>query len=149
MKKAEIYFALLLLLLAVAMFAVSFSYPYQTKFGPGPGFFPLWTSGLMIVVTTMLLVKKAREANDKPFFTSKNNMRTALKFLGLAVAAVGFIPVLGLLLSFGLFCTLTFRFIDKYSWKRSCLVSIISMAAAYVVFEWWLQLPLPKGFLQI
>jgi putative tricarboxylic transport membrane protein len=148
MKKAEIYFGSFLLFLAISMFSISLTYPYKTKFGPGPGFFPLWSSGLMIIVTLLLLYKKLRESNEAPFFTSKNSRVTVLIFLGLSIAAVALIPVLGLLLSFGLFCTITLRFIDKYSWKRSSLVSIIMMVAVYLVFELWLQLPLPKGFLQ-
>lgn len=102
----------------------------------------------MIIVTILLLIKKVRESNVQPFFASKHSRMTLLGFLGASIAAVALIPVLGLLLSFGLFCTLTFRFIEKYSWKRSSLVSIIAMAAVYLVFELWLQLPLPKGFLQ-
>ena len=53
----------------------------------------------------------------------------------------------------GLFLTMTLmlfswlKFLSKYSWKKSILVTVCWMAFLYAVFKLWLQLPLPQGLL--
>lgn len=127
------------------MFRVSFTYPYQTQFGPGPGFFPLWISGMMIAFSLAFIYKILKQDIQGKFFKNKSSFNALGNYLILLFLSILFIPVIGLILSLGLFCLLTFRFFDNHSWKNSLTVSIGAMVIFYLIFVVWLKLPLPTG----
>lgn len=55
---------------------------------------------------------------------------------------------LGLLITMGIFLIVTFVLIEKLSWKKSIIFSVISMISIYVIFDIWLGLNLPWGIFE-
>ena len=39
--------------------------------------------------------------------------------------------------------------IEKYSWKKALLISVIMFVCVYGIFRLWLNVPFPKGLLNI
>lgn len=145
MKKAEIFFALFLLGAGLLMFIISLDYPYSTQFGPGPGFFPVWISGFMILFSLIFLIKLFRSNISGAFFNHPDSLKTLILFIVGLIITIILIPILGLILSLGLFCLFAFRLFDKHSWKGSVGVSVGAMVIFYLIFVIWLKVPLPTG----
>ena len=60
-----------------------------------------------------------------------------------AVINIVFAPLLG-----ALFIGLFMRLFGKYSWLRSIAVGVVVSVSAFVLFEIWFTIPLPKGPLE-
>lgn len=145
MKAAEIWFSLFLLIVALVMFIVGLTYPYETQYGPGPGFLPVWVSGLTVLFTAILILTMLRKENEGKFFISKEGLKKYLIFISLLVAAILLTNVLGLMLSLGLFSLVIFKYIEKYNWKKSLSVSFGTMFVLFIIFKLWLRIPTPSG----
>ncbi len=52
---------------------------------------------------------------------------------------------IGIYVSSVLFIGFFMRWLGKYPWWKVVLVSVITVAVFYVVFEMWFKVPLPKG----
>ncbi|GEL78560.1 tripartite tricarboxylate transporter TctB family protein [Tenuibacillus multivorans] len=149
MRNAEIIFSLFLLAVSTVMFIIGLTYPYDTDFGPGPGFAPVWVSGLMIICTSALcistFIKYRKENKKEDFFSSKIGVKNLLFFLGLLILTILLIDLIGMLVALGIFCMVVFRFIDKYSWKQSILVSLGTTIVIFLLFKYWLKIPIPSS----
>jgi len=60
-QNAGIWAGIVLLLFSVFVFWQSFSLHYRTAFGPGPGMFPRWLSGILIVLSLVYIWQSARK----------------------------------------------------------------------------------------
>lgn len=147
MKIAEIGFSIFLFIIALFMFIVGLSYPYNTDFGPGPGFAPVWVSGLMVVLTLFLTINLLRKEMKGKFFSSNEGLKNLLYYIGLVVVVVALVNIIGLIIGLAIFCAIVFKFIDKYRWKQSLLVAFGTALVLYLTFNIWLNIPVPTGLL--
>ena len=53
--------------------------------------------------------------------------------------------LIGIYVSSALFIALFMKFAGRYSWLRSASVGLAVSGAAFVLFEIWFTIPLPKG----
>ncbi|MBF9018371.1 MULTISPECIES: tripartite tricarboxylate transporter TctB family protein [unclassified Oceanispirochaeta] len=108
--------------------------------GPGSGFFPsiigILTSGVSIIA--FLEGKKMAppeyiKASYLPFIAAFVTVGSAM--------IIGFFPAMFLFLQGWL------KLIEKYSWKKSLPISVITTAILYGVFAMWLMVPFPEGLI--
>ncbi|MBT2689250.1 tripartite tricarboxylate transporter TctB family protein [Bacillus sp. ISL-47] len=147
MKIAEITFGIFLLGISILMFILGLTYPYQTQFGPGPGFFPVWVTGIMIVISTIFLFTLLKKNFPEKFFSDSKGKKFFLAYIALFIAGIVLIDILGMMVSFALFSLLVYKFMEKYNWKRSVSVSIGTMVILFLIFKVWLKVPTPSGLL--
>ena len=114
---------------------------------PGPGFLTFWVSlvvGLLAVILCLQERGKKFLKNAAPLFRGKNlrNIIYANVFLyGYAVL----FDKIGFFLCTVFFIGCCLKVIGSKKWKIVILGSISMAVVAYMVFDYWLAIPLPKG----
>ena len=61
---------------------------------------------------------------------------------------VAIIPWLGIYVSSFLLIAVFMRWLGQYGWRMVALLSVAVPLIAFIVFERWFLVPLPKGFLE-
>lgn len=108
---------------------------------PGPGFFPFWMALALIGVALVILARELRAAPAPPPTWRWTRVAPA------ALALVAVAPALGLLgfvSASALFLLALFRAMGT-GWRGAVLLAVALAVAAYVVFDVWLQIQLPRG----
>lgn len=147
-RSASFYAAFVILLFALSMFIMSFSFEYYTKTGPGPGFFPLWVSGILSVLSIGYMIFGLRKEpiqwadilpKGKAIFNSLSIIVAALVFL-LLLEFIGFL----------LACTAMLYIVlcRHYRHLIALGISFGISAVLFMTFEYLLEIPLPAGFFE-
>ncbi len=149
MRAKGILSSLLLVLVAFIFCFYSIKLGLGEASAPGPGFVPFLAGCLLIVLSVGSLFEKGRTGSQEDTSgLSQGKRRTmALGILGLLflyALAMGF---LGFLIATFLVLTLLFKIPEKQSWGVSLVVSILTVVFTYVIFEYFLQVTFPVGFL--
>ena len=112
--------------------------------GPRAGFFPFYV-GLMILGAS--LFNLARIARDPPkrLFAEWNQLQQVLSVIVPMVVYVSVVPWLGLYISSLLLIAVFMSWLGRYGWKVVAPIAIGVPVVAYVMFEKWFLVPLPKG----
>jgi len=118
--------------------------------GPASGFFPFWLAVLLIVTTAGIMVQAAVRGSTRPFVT-RERLVPVLKVLG---PVAGFIVVtdppgpwsgLGLYAAAGLYMAFYMRWVGRHRWLTVAAIAVAVPVVAFVIFEQWFLVPMPKG----
>lgn len=111
--------------------------------GPRAGFFPLYI-GLCIVGASLInLWNNWREAEG--LFAEWQQLRQVMSVLIPTIIYAAAIPFIGLYVASIIFIGAFMRWLGKYNWAMVTGVSIGVPVLAYLLFERWFLVPLPKG----
>lgn len=106
------------------------------------GFMPIVCGAFVVIFSVLMLIKKIR--------TKEKMEKIDLKAL-LPVGAMALILLCNYLLGLVGACVIVaflwLKFIEKYSWVKSLIVSVIMFACVYGIFRMWLNVPFPTGLL--
>jgi putative tricarboxylic transport membrane protein len=134
--------------------------------GPGPGFFPFIVGSLMGIASVINMAAAFRPAEEADSFVTIREFGRVLAVLipatiyvaligGIEVgplAAIGLphvsLPGLGLYVASALFIFGFMIAVGREPVWRSALVSVFVPVAAFVMFERWFRVALPKGPLE-
>jgi len=123
--------------------------PMSDGLSPGPGFIPLWIGLAMALLSFLLLLsslKKGAKGRDKPVFPRKGQGLKDIGYITLSLFAyLGCIHFFGFRVSTFLFLAFLFKSVGKYGYGFSCGLSLLSTAALYGIFEFWLEMPFPEA----
>lgn len=146
-----------LCLLGLGLFLVFQSLRLQvwSRSGPEAGFFPLVISGLIIGFSLIIIIQslvrigaqvggKILEVKEKDVVSTFKVCSYAilLTFYGISIQNVGF------LITSTLFLFLTLKYVERQSWKITILVGGASIILSYLLFVYFLGVPLPKGLIE-
>jgi putative tricarboxylic transport membrane protein len=120
--------------------------------GPEEGFFPFFT-GIIIMASSLLILAKSFVLSRAPEKEGKLvdpengvNVFKVSSYAILMLLLYGFLmESLGFLIASVLFLTLTIKVIEKQSWKITLLVASVSIVVSYILFVYFMGVPLPKG----
>jgi putative tricarboxylic transport membrane protein len=151
MKKADQWSGLLLSILAAGMNWAAACLPYGNNHNPGPGFFPLWLGVILGGMSIGLFVQTTwRKENER---TLRNILEEDVRWGKVLLVIVGLI-LYGVLMDYLGFVIVTFllmalllRFIEPQPWKVVIGWALVGSAGSYLIFEVWMKLRLPKGFM--
>lgn len=115
--------------------------------GPRSGFFPFWLALIMVVVCVAIIAQAARRAENKSF-VSREQLGSVLKVLWPALAFVALIRFVGLYVSAALYMGFYMRWVGRHSWATVLLIALGVSIGAFLVFEKWFLVPMPKGPLE-
>jgi hypothetical protein len=115
--------------------------------GPKSGFFPFWLGVLLLVVCAGLLIQAALRAESRPF-TTREQLGPVLKVLWPAVAMVVFMQWIGLYVASALYIGFYMRWIGRHSWLAVVGLAVGVPLVAFIIFEKWFLVPMPKGPLE-
>lgn len=121
--------------------------------GPRSGFFPFWLAVALTATAALLFVQAWRSAAGRPLVT-RERLRSVLAVLGPLTAFVLLIdppgpwPGLGLYTAGGLYLAFSMRWLGGYRWAIVLPVAVVVPVLAFLVFERWFLVPMPKGPLE-
>lgn len=150
MKRANIIGALIILLFSVLFTVEAKKMPLFEGASPGPGFIPFWIGGLVMILSFGLLLQSLRMDPQKgkvPFMEKKHGLKDIVYITLSLFAYCGLILLVGYPISTFLFLLFLMKAVGKYSYKFSLGISIMSTAALQGIFNYWLEMALPKGIL--
>ncbi|GAA1152861.1 tripartite tricarboxylate transporter TctB family protein [Kribbella jejuensis] len=108
---------------------------------PGPGLWPFVVS-VVVTVLAVALALVGRHGTDTEKF-SRASVLTAIAVLSLIVFAA-LLPTIGFEIPSLLLTFVWLRFLGKESWVSSVVITVVTVAAFYVLFVLLLQIPLPR-----
>jgi putative tricarboxylic transport membrane protein len=120
--------------------ALAYGYGLGSLHEPGPGLWPFVVSVLIAALSAILLVV-GRNLTDSEAFTRSSvlpviGIVTFVAF-GLLMPLTGFeIPALVL-------CVVWLKFLGGESWRNTVVISVVTVAAFYLLFLYGLRIPLP------
>jgi putative tricarboxylic transport membrane protein len=148
MRRADFITAALLMLVGgvVVFDAVRLGSGWGTD-GPKSGFFPFWLGLLMVATCAATMVQAWRRGGRDPFVT-RAKLALVLKVLLPAVGLVLLTQWLGLYVAAALYIATYMRWIGHHSWLATLACAIGTAVVAFLVFDQWFLVPMPKGPLE-
>ena len=149
MRRADRIAGAALLALAVAFSAGALkNYAYWGPNGPGPAFLPFWLGLVMAVLASLLLLGALRSSDPGPqWLPNGEGLRRLGLVLGTTVVFVALLNVLGMLAGTVVFLLVLLRRLDRQPWPLSVAVALAVAGFNYLVFTYWLLVPMPVGVL--
>ena len=136
-----------LLALGVAFSAGALKqYDYWGENGPGPAFLPFWLGLVMAMLAAGLLVGAVRSTEPGDAWLPRGDgLRRLVLVLGATTALVALLNVVGMVVGTLLFLVGLFRYLDRQSWPITLAVALAIAGLNFLVFTYWLRVPMPVG----
>jgi hypothetical protein len=115
--------------------------------GPQSGFFPFWLALLMVGTCAAIMVQAWRRQRPTAFVT-RARLAPVLKVLVPALGLVILTQWLGLYVSSALYIACYMRWIGRHTWTAVLACALGTAVLAFVVFDQWFMVPMPKGPLE-
>jgi putative tricarboxylic transport membrane protein len=114
---------------------------------PGPGFFPFGLAIVLIVLSLALIfLHWKKDLTSSPFWPGRSWLRPLLGVAILVFYAL-FFDRMGFILTTFLFLIIWMWVIERLRWLTILSISIGTTVALYLIFNLFLEVPLPPGFL--
>lgn len=146
MKNYRVWVGLFILLFAIFMFNASLSYEYYGQYGPGPGFFPRWLSGLLGAFSILFILDSFRKNNRISFSEVLPKGEVLFSVVKVVFCIALFIlisPLLGYVLSSILI--LLILLMPHFKWLASISTATSVTIVLFIVFDIILDIPLPAN----
>ena len=145
MRRADRITAALLLAFSTAFAAGALKYyTWWGDSGPGSAFLPFWLSLVMAALALGLLLRRpAVEAAD--WLPSREGLRRVLVVLGVTVAFVVLMQVIGMIVGIAIFLAVLMRYLERQPWWLTIVIALSAAGVNWLVFQHWLRVPLPEG----
>ncbi len=112
---------------------------------PGPGFLPFGLACILIVLAVALIASRWKKGSSRiPFWPERTWLRPLLGSLAFALYAL-LIGLIGFLLTTFVFMILWMWVIEGISWRQIAAVSTGVTLVLYLIFSYFLEVPLPGG----
>ena len=116
--------------------------------GPEAGFFIFYLGVALCLSTGPIVLGAIRRASTAGHFVTAGQLRSVGTVFLPAVAMVALTHVLGLYVSGAVYLAAYMRLIGRHRWITTVLTAIAIPLAAFLIFEIWFLVPLPKGPLE-
>lgn len=114
--------------------------------GPQSGYFPFYIGVLICVSGAVVFVQSLLKlASDKKIFVTAEQFKRVLIVLAPTTLYVLGVQLIGIYVASALFIALFMKIDGNYSWRRSISIGLFVSIAAFLMFEIWFRIPLPKG----
>lgn len=144
--RGELAFATLFAALGLVWTLGSFQLPFWAGFAPDSGFLPLIYGALLFGLSVAVAVSLFRGPVAN---VEREPLTKSFLILGALVVSVGAVSVLGFALPlFGLMMFL-YGYVERLPLLRSFLAAAATTAILALVFERWLDIPLPLAPWQV
>lgn len=159
--RREIRASLVLAIFGVAYLAYAARYPLDTLANPGPGLFPLAVGGLVVALAAWQVfratraLKRARRGDGSGGEAepaeglppdAASEWKPSVMVAILVVYLVG-VRWAGFFVSTGAIILACGKLMGAPGWARPILLALGVLLGCYLLFEVWLKVPLPKGYL--
>ena len=153
MKKGDIVYSLIGMGLSLWLIIESQKFEYASKFGTGPGFFPFWLGVVLAAFSLFRFFLCFREHYSAEELKPRLPGLRSLGRLGLImVIMAGFTLLmnsLGFTLTVFLFVSAILFALEGDSILKSVFYGVMFSAGVFLIFQYWLEVDLPRGLLGI
>jgi putative tricarboxylic transport membrane protein len=144
--KPGVWAGICLLIFSLVFFTQSLAFPYSITGEPGPGFFPVWLSGILLVLSLLYIYQsiKSKDSDGEPMPKGKplKNIVCILSYMILYLMLVSF---LGFILASTMF--LFVLLCRDYKWYFNLGISAGASIFLFLLFNSVLHVSLPvNGF---
>jgi len=150
MKNPDQYSGIFWILLGGTVTISSFFYGVGSFSTPGPGFITFLAGALLTLLSFVLFISSTRSkggGESLRFLWEGRQLGKAFYILALLVAYMFLVSPLGFLLSTFFLLVLLFRVQAAYSLRKVIFLSVASTIASILIFDMWLGVQLPRGFM--
>jgi hypothetical protein len=117
--------------------------------GPQAGYFPFYIGLLICICSAVVFVQSfVKLRTDRRVFVRLDQFKQVLVILLPSTAYVLGVQLIGIYVPSAVFIGLFMKFVGKYRWLRSTAVGLGVSVSAFMLFEIWFKIPLPKGPLE-
>jgi hypothetical protein len=117
--------------------------------GPQAGYFPFYIGLLICICSAVVFVQSfVKLRTDRRVFVRLDQFKQVLVILLPSAAYVLGVQLIGIYVPSAVFIGLFMKFVGKYRWLRSTAVGLGVSVSAFMLFEIWFKIPLPKGPLE-
>jgi putative tricarboxylic transport membrane protein len=142
MKNLNMWVGIFILIFAGVTFYHGLSYEYYSNIGPGPGLFPIWLSGFLVILSVLFIVSAFKEKiSFSDVFPKGSERNNILKILGSIVLFILISPYAGFTVAGTL--VLLILFIGEMKWYTAVGTSVVTTVIIFLVFKTFLGVPLP------
>jgi putative tricarboxylic transport membrane protein len=153
MKKADQWSGIFLFIIAAFICWGAKLLPYGNIYNPGPGFFPLWLGIILAGMSIGLTLQTTRQKEGarilRDILTEKIRWGKVLLVILSLILYGGLMDAIGFLLVTFLLMAFLLRAIEPQPWRAVIGWALVGSVGSYLIFEVWMKLRLPKGFLGI
>ncbi len=153
MGKADQVSSIFWLIFGLAVIFKSYQLGLGALASPGPGFISFWSGvilcGLSVVVFSQGKLDQRAEAGGKisQLWTKLSWPKSVYVIISLVAYELSF-TYLGFMISTMVLLIFLFKVIEPETWLRAAANSILISVISYILFGIWLQVQLPRGFLE-
>jgi putative tricarboxylic transport membrane protein len=137
---------LVVVILSILTMTLSLAYGLGTLGKPGAGFYP-FALGLLIFPLSLSLFISSLKLSGKGSILNRREIQTFLSFIGSCVFWIIAMPYLG----YPLVTLIATFFLSKImkleGWLKPSILSAGTALFIYLLFDCWLYIDLPRGFL--
>jgi hypothetical protein len=143
MQNVAVWVGIVVLIYASGMFYLALSLKYYTQFGPGPGLFPLWLSGILIAITLLFIWQSVKRdvIRFQDIFPNRKAFGNVLTVWGSIFLFMVLLNFTGFTIASSLL--LYSLFIRGYKWQWALGLSIGVSVFLFLAFNRAFGIPLP------
>ncbi len=146
-RRGDFWSGLALAALGAYVVSEARGWTYMGEDGPGPGFFPLWYGGAMIVLSLALVVGAVLKRRVASAPLNRADLGRALLCWAAFVACIALMKVLGFIVAYALLTWFIVAVMARRPQRVALPIAIGGAALFYALFTWALDVALPPGIL--
>ncbi len=146
LRSGDFWSGLALAALGAYVVASARGWTYMSEEGPGAGFFPLWYGGLTVVLSLALVLGAVLKPRKHSHVAWRDVSRAVVAWIAFVVC-VALMPYLGFAISFALLTAFVVRVMCGVKLRTAIIVGVAGAVGFYALFDWALDLTLPRGLL--
>ena len=117
---------------------------------PGPGFFPFLTGAILGLLSFIVFLRSSREGEKETNNSLGRTPKYRLQMIWGIIALIGYsigMHYLGFFFSTIIFLAVLLRGIGHQSWSVVIATSSIGAILSHFIFQYWLDVQMPRGIL--
>ncbi len=114
--------------------------------GPGGGAFPFWLSAVMLLCSSLILLRSFGASARASFFFDMSMLRPLLMVIAALFVTIALIPIAGAYIAIPLFLFWYLKIFGRHGWVLTLCLTLGTPVFLFFFFEATLKILLPKGF---
>jgi putative tricarboxylic transport membrane protein len=147
MRKGDFWSGIALAALGAYIVGQARQWVYMGEEGPGPGFFPIWYGGAMVVLSLLLVAGAVLKTGGEGKRVRWSEVGRAMTcWLAFAVS-IGLLKIVGFVVAFALLTWFIVSVMYRQSQRKAWSLAIGGALLFHVLFSMVLEIQLPEGML--